>query len=253
MLFILSNVKKYDIMFLGFKKFHLGGISMKYTIEGEPLPVVICTLDAGETMITESGAMSWMSPNMKMETSSNGGVGKMLGRAFSGESLFQNRYTAEGGEGMIAFASSFPGSIRAFEITPTNGIVAQKKAFLASESSVELSVFFQKKVGAGFFGGEGFIMQKLSGQGTVFLEFDGFIKEYELQAGEKMILDNGYLAAMSDTCSVDIQTVAGVKNVLFGGEGLFNTVITGPGHIWLQTMPVSQMAGTLAPYLPGKN
>ncbi len=226
---------------------------MKYTIEGEPLPVVICTLDAGETMITESGAMSWMSPNMKMETSSNGGVGKMLGRAFSGESLFQNRYTAEGGEGMIAFASSFPGSIRAFEITPTSGIVAQKKAFLASESSVELSVFFQKKVGAGFFGGEGFIMQKLSGQGTVFLEFDGFIKEYELQAGEKMILDNGYLAAMSDTCSVDIQTVSGVKNVLFGGEGLFNTVITGPGHIWLQTMPVSQMAGTLAPYLPGKN
>ena len=152
---------------------------MQYSIEGEPLPVVICTLENGETMITESGAMSWMSPNMKMETSSNGGVGKMLGRAFSGESLFQNRYTAEGGQGMIAFASSFPGSIRAFEIGPGNGIVAQKKAFLASESSVELSVFFQKKVGAGFFGGEGFIMQKLSGHGTAFLEFDGFIKEYE--------------------------------------------------------------------------
>ncbi len=226
---------------------------MQYVIEGEPLPVVICTLEAGETMITESGAMSWMTPNMKMETTSNGGVGKMLGRAFSGESLFQNRYTAEGGQGSIAFASSFPGSIRAFEISESNGIVAQKKAFLASESTVELSIFFQKKVASGFFGGEGFIMQKLSGHGTVFLEFDGYIKEYELQAGEKMILDTGYLAAMSDTCSVDIQSVAGLKNMFFGGEGFFNTVITGPGHIWLQTMPVSQMAGTLAPYLPGKN
>ncbi len=226
---------------------------MQYEIEGEPLPVVICKLDAGETMITESGAMSWMSPNMKMETTSNGGVGKMLGRAFSGESLFQNKYTAEGSEGMIAFASSFPGSIRAFEISETNGIVAQKKAFLASESTVDLSIFFQKKVASGFFGGEGFIMQKLSGHGTAFLEFDGYIKEYELQAGEKMILDTGYLAAMSDTCSVDIQSVAGLKNMFFGGEGFFNTVITGPGHVWLQTMPVSQMAGTLAPYLPGKN
>jgi uncharacterized protein (TIGR00266 family) len=225
---------------------------MQYVIEGEPLPVVICTLEAGETMITESGAMSWMTPNMKMETTSNGGVGKMLGRAFSGESMFQNRYTAEGGQGEIAFASSFPGSIRAFEISDGHGIVAQKKAFLASSDTVELSVFFQKKAASGFFGGEGFIMQKLSGHGTAFLEFDGYIKEYELQAGEKMVLDTGYLAAMSDTCSIDIQTVPGLKNMFFGGEGIFNTVISGPGHIWLQTMPVAQMAGSLAPYLPGK-
>ena len=223
---------------------------MKYVIEGEPLPVVICTLDSGETMITESGAMSWMTPNMKMETTSNGGIGKMLGRAFSGESMFQNRYTAQGGEGMIAFASSFPGSIRAFEVAPGQEIVAQKKAFLASTSNVELSVFFQKKVGSGFFGGEGFIMQKLSGQGTVFLEFDGYIKEYDLQAGQSMIIDTGYLAAMSATCSVDIQTVPGLKNMFFGGEGMFNTVISGPGHVWLQTMPVPQLAGSLIPYLP---
>ena len=225
---------------------------MKYSIEGEPLPVVICTLDAGETMITESGAMSWMTPNMKMETTSNGGVGKMLGRMFSGESMFQNRYTAQGGEGMIAFASSCPGSIRAFEIAPGQEIVAQKKAFLASSASVELSVFFQKKVGSGFFGGEGFIMQKLSGQGMAFLEFDGFVKEYDLQAGQSMVIDTGYLAAMSSTCSVDIQTVPGVKNMLFGGEGIFNTVLTGPGHVWLQTMPVPQLAGALVPYLPTK-
>ena len=226
---------------------------MRYSIEGEPLPVVICTLDPGETMITEGGAMSWMTPNMKMETTSNGGVGKMLGRMFSGESLFQNLYTAQGSEGMIAFASSFPGSIRAFEITPGHDIIAQKKAFLASTSGVELSVFFQKKIGSGLVGGEGFIMQKLSGQGTAFLEFDGYVKEYDLQAGQKMVLDTGYLAAMSSTCQMDVQTVPGLKNALLGGEGIFNTVITGPGHLWLQTMPVPQLAGALIPYLPKKS
>ena len=226
---------------------------MKYSIEGEPLPVVICNLDAGETMITESGAMSWMSPNMKMETTSNGGVGKMIGRAFSGEKLFQNRYTAMGGEGLIAFASSFPGAIRPFQIAPGQEIVAQKSAFLASTSGVELSVFFQKRIGSGFFGGEGFIMQRLSGNGIVFLEFDGYIKEYELGPGQSMIIDTGYLAAMSATCSIDIQTVPGLKNIFFGGEGLFNTVITGPGHIWLQSMPVPQLAGVIRPYIPTGN
>ncbi len=225
---------------------------MRYSIEGEPLPVVICTLDSGETMITESGAMSWMTPNMKMETTSNGGVGKMLGRVFTGESMFQNRYTAQGGEGMIAFASSFPGSIRAFEIAPGQDIVAQKKAFLASTSGVELSVFFQKKVGSGLVGGEGFLMQKLSGQGMAFLEFDGFVKEYDLQPGQQMVIDTGYLAAMSSSCKVDVQTVPGIKNAIFGGEGIFNTVITGPGHLWLQTMPVPQLAGALVPYLPSR-
>ncbi len=224
---------------------------MRYSIEGEPLPVVICTLDPGETMITESGAMSWMTPNMKMETS-GGGIGKMLGRAFSGENLFQNRYTAQGGEGMIAFASSFPGSIRAFQIAPGQEIVAQKKAFLASTSGVDLSVFFQRKVGAGLVGGEGFIMQKLSGQGMAFLEFDGFVKEYDLQPGQQMVIDTGYLAAMTATCSIDIQTVPGLKNIFLGGEGIFNTVVTGPGHLWLQTMPVPQLAGSLLPYMPTK-
>lgn len=226
---------------------------MNYSIEGEPLPVVICDLEAGETMITESGAMSWMSPNMKMETTSGGGIGKMLGRAFSGESLFLNRYTAQGGPGHIAFASSFPGSIRAFTVAPGQDIVAQKSAFLASTAGVELSTFFQKRIGSGFFGGEGFIMQKLSGNGVVFLEFDGYVKEYELGAGQQMIIDTGYLAAMSSTCSVDIQTVPGVKNMLFGGEGLFNTVITGPGTVYLQSMPVSQLAGAIRPFIPTGN
>lgn len=220
---------------------------MKYSIEGEPLPVVICELLDGEMMITEKGAMSWMSPNMKMETV-GGGLGKMFGRAFSGESMFQNHYTAMG-DGMIAFASSFPGSIRAFEISPNNEIICQKSAFLASTSDVQLSVFFQKKVGSGFFGGEGFIMQKLSGNGIAFVEFDGYVKEYTLQPGQSMVLDTGYLAAMSSTCKMEIQSVAGLKNKLFGGEGFFNTVITGPGNIWIQSMPMSTMAGALAPFL----
>ena len=226
---------------------------MNYTIEGEPLPAVICNLEDGETMITEKGAMSWMSPNMQMETTSNGGIGKMFGRAFSGESMFVNRYTARNGNGLIAFASSFPGSIRAFNIAPGQEIIAQKSAFLASTAGVELSVFFQKRVASGFFGGEGFIMQKLSGNGVVFLEFDGYIKEYELAPGQQIIIDTGYLAAMTPTCSVEIQTVPGVKNILFGGEGLFNTVVTGPGKIYLQSMPVNQMASTLAPFLPSSN
>lgn len=222
---------------------------MQYSIEGEPLPVVICNLSSGERMITESGAMSWMSPNMKMETV-GGGVGKMFGRMLSGESLFLNHYTAMGGPGMIAFASSFPGSIRAFEIEQGRDLVCQKSAFLASTAGVELSTFFQKRVGSGLFGGEGFIMQRLSGQGVAFVEFDGYIKEYELNDGQSIIVDTGYLAAMDASCSIEIKTVPGVKNMFFGGEGMFNTEITGPGRIYLQSMPINQMAGTLIPYLP---
>ncbi|MBQ7144770.1 MAG: TIGR00266 family protein [Oscillospiraceae bacterium] len=222
---------------------------MKYEIRGEPLPVVICTLENGETMISESGAMSWMSPNLKMETR-GGGAGKMLGRMFSGESLFQNRYTAEGGQGMIAFASSFPGSIRAVQIDPAHPVVVQKSGFLASTAGVELSVFFQRKLGSGFFGGEGFIMQKLSGSGIAFIEIDGSAVEYDLAPGQQLVADTGYVAMMDASCQMDVQTVKGVKNVLFGGEGLFNTVVTGPGRVILQTMPLSGFAGTIASVLP---
>lgn len=225
---------------------------MRYQIQGETLPVVICELEAGERMITEGGAMSWMSPNMKMETTSNGGIGKAFGRAFSGEKMFQNIYTAQGGPGMIAFASSFPGKIVAYDIGPGRELVVQKSGFLASEAGVDLSVFFQKKFGAGLFGGEGFIMQRLSGQGTVFLEFDGHIVEYDLEPGQQIVVDTGYLAAMESTCSIDVRSVPGVKNMVFGGEGIFNTVISGPGHIWLQTMPISNVAGEIARFIPSK-
>lgn len=223
---------------------------MRYEIQGETLPVVICQLEAGEKMITEGGGMAWMSPNMLMETTTNGGIGKAFGRMFTGEKMFQNIYTAQGGEGMIAFASSFPGSVEAFEIGPGQEMILQKSAFLAGEAGVDMSVFFNKKFSSGLFGGEGFIMQKVSGHGMVFAEFDGHVINYELQTGQQIVVDTGHLAAMSATCSMEIQSVPGVKNMLFGGEGIFNTVITGPGKVWLQTMPISNVAGVLRPYLP---
>ena len=222
---------------------------MRYEIQGGNFPVLVCTLDAGEKMITEGGGMSWMTPNMQMETSSNGGIGKMLGRMMTKESLFQNNYTAQGGEGMIAFASSLPGEIVALDIAPGKEYVAQKSAFLASTAGVELSTFFQKKLGAGFFGGEGFIMQKLSGTGTAFIEIDGAAMRYNLAAGQQLIVDTGHVVLMSASCSMDVVTVKGVKNVLFGGEGLFNTVVTGPGEVVLQTLPVPKLAGAIQPYI----
>ena len=223
---------------------------MRYEIKGDTLPVVVCYLENGEKMITERGSMSWMSPNMKMETTSNGGIGKAFGRMFSGEALFQNRYTATGGNGMIAFASSFPGQIVARQIASGQELIVQKSGFLASEEGVDFSIFFQKKFGAGLFGGEGFIMQRLSGNGIAFLEFDGHVVEYELRPGQQIVVDTGYLAAMDATCNMEIQTVPGLKNMVFGGEGVFNTVVTGPGHVWLQTMPISSVAGELLRYMP---
>jgi len=222
---------------------------INYVIEGGNLPVVICYPEAGQTLCTESGAMSWMSPNMKMDTNTGGGIKKMFGRMFSGESLFLNEYTAQGGRGMIAFAASFPGSIIPYEVTPGNGIIVQKRGFLAMEKGLELSVYFQKKLGKGLFGGEGFIMQRITGNGLVFLEIDGYCKEYNLRSGESIVVDTGYLAAMTESCTMDIQPVQGAKNIFLGGEGLFHTRVTGPGKVCLQSMPVIHTAQALAPYL----
>lgn len=222
---------------------------IKYEIEGGNLPVVICYPEVGQTLCTESGAMSWMSPNMIMNTNTGGGIKKMLGRMFSGESLFLNEYTAQGGTGMIAFASSFPGSIIPHQVTPGNGIIVQKRGFLAMEKGLELSVYFQKKLGKGLFGGEGFIMQKVTGNGMIFLEIDGHCKEYELAAGQSIIVDTGYLAAMSESCTMDVEMVSGAKNIFLGGEGLFHTRITGPGKVYIQSMPIINIAERLTPYI----
>ncbi len=223
---------------------------LNYKIEGGHLPVVTCYPEQGQVLVSESGAMSWMSPNMHMETNSGGGVKKALGRLFSGDSLFMNEYTAQGGTGMIAFASRFPGSIIPYEVTPGNGIIVQKKGFLAMEKGLELSVYFQRKLGKGLFGGEGFIMQKITGYGLVFLEIDGHCVEYTLGAGESLIVDTGYLAAMSETCTMDVQSIKGAKNIFFGGEGLFHTRVTGPGKVYIQSMPIWQIAQELIPYMP---
>lgn len=222
---------------------------MNYEVKGGNFPAVICQLEANESMITEGGAMSWMSPNMVMQTRGNG-LGKMLGRMFSNERIFQNVYTAQGGAGEIAFASSFPGDITALEITPGNEYIIQKSAFLASTTGVDLSVYLQKKFSAGLFGGEGFIMQKLSGNGLAFIEIDGSAIRYQLQPGQQIIVDTGHVVMMSASCKMEIQSVKGVKNVLFGGEGLFNTVVTGPGEVVLQTMPTVKLAQALMPYMP---
>jgi uncharacterized protein (TIGR00266 family) len=224
---------------------------MKYEIMGGNLPAVICKLTKGEKIICEGGGMSWMDDVFTMATS-GGGLKKMFGKAFSGESMFMNTYTANA-DGEIAFASSFPGDILAVEIGAGKSIVAQKKAFLACEGGVDMSVFFQKKLSGGFFGGEGFIMEKFTGNGIVFLEVDGSIKEYTLAPGERKIMETGHLVMMEETCSLSVERIKGAKNILLGGEGLFNTVVTGPGKVVIQTMPISKTAELIAGFLPKTN
>ena len=224
---------------------------MQYEIVGAPFPAVVCTLQRGEKMKTEKGSMVWMDPVMSMETT-GGGLGKMFGKMLSGESMFQNIYTAQS-DGRIAFGSSFPGQILPIEIKPGQEFIAQKMAFLASEMGVEIAVHFNQKLGRGFFGGEGFIMQRLSGQGMAFIECDGSLVRYELAAGQQMIVDTGNVLGFTGAVNMEVQRVQGVKNIAFGGEGLFNTVLTGPGTIYLQTMPLSTVADVIAAHMPTQN
>lgn len=224
---------------------------MRYEIKGGSFPVVECQLESGEQMITERGSMVWMSPNMQMQTS-GGGLGRMFSKVLSGESMFQNIYTAKG-NGLIAFGSSFPGQIKPVQISRGQEMIVQKSAFLAAQAGVELSIHFSKKLGAGLFGGEGFIMQRLSGNGIAFVEIDGELVEYELQVGQQIVVDTGNVAGFTPGVQMDIKQVPGMKNMLLGGEGLFNTVLTGPGKVWLQTMPISNVAMAIRPYIPTGN
>ena len=224
---------------------------MRYEIQGGAFPIVVCRLSGGEQMITEKGSMVWMSPNIQMETQ-GGGLGRMFSKAFSGESMFQNIYTARG-DGMITFGSSFPGQIKAVDIGPGREMILQKNAFLAAEAGVELSIHFNKKLGPGFFSGEGFILQRLSGSGTAFVEIDGALVEYELGPGERLVVDTGNGAGFTPGVEMDIQQVPGLKNKLLGGEGLFHTILTGPGRVWLQTMPICNVAASIRPFTPTGN
>ena len=224
---------------------------MQYRIEGGNLPALIINLNPGETIVSEAGGRTWSRGPILTETK-GGSVGKALGRMFSGESLFMSHYTAQG-PAEIAFTSSFPGRIVARELKAGESVICQKSAFLCATQGVELSAHVQKKIGAGLVGGEGFIMQKVTGPGLAFFEFDGYCPEYILQPGEQIVCDTGVMAMMDATCTMDVQMVKGAKNLLLGGEGLFDTVITGPGRVYLQTMTVSSLAKMLVPFLPTKN
>ena len=223
---------------------------MKHEIKGGQYPVVVCSLTAGEQMDCQAGAMMWMTPGITMKTSTGGGLGKMFGRALSGESLFLNTYTAEK-DGIITFGAGIPGSIIPVDIGQQS-IIAQKGSYLAAEKTVESSILIQKKLAAGLFGGEGFIIQKYTGSGIVFVEVFGSTVTYDLVKDQTMIVDSGAFAFAEGTISIDVETIKGLGNILGGGEGLFNTVLKGPGKVWLQTMPLSALAKSIIPFLPSK-
>ena len=222
---------------------------MEYEIQGGSFPIVICTLQKGETMKNETGAMAFMTSDMKMETNTGGGLLKGLGRALAGDTIFLNFFTAQSDNEQIGFSACTPGKILPIRLDGSNTIVGQKNAFLAAEESVDVDIFFKKKLGAGLFGGEGFVLQKFSGNGMLFIEIDGEVIEKELQPGEKLLLDPGHIAAMDESVDFDIERVKGAKNILFG-EGLFFAKLTGPGKVWIQTMPISKLAAALIPFLP---
>ena len=217
------------------------------------MPAVTLTLASGESIYTQSGGMTWMSDGISMTTNARGGFGKSIGRMFMGESIFMVTYTAQRPESTITLASTLPGTIKAFRITPGYELIAQKQSFLCATQGVELSVKWTRRMGAGLFGGEGFILESIKGEGLVFCEIDGSIREYDLAPGEVLKVDTGNVAMFESTVSYEIETVKGFKNVFFGGEGLFLTKLTGPGKVWLQTMTIPGLAARLAPYLPSNN
>ena len=229
-----------------------GITGMEYQIIGTTMQAVVLELDPGETVYSEGGGMSWMNGNIVMQTNTRGGgMGGILKRVVTGESLFLNEFTSQGGKGLVAFASDFPGKIVPVPLAEGQTMIVQRQAFLCAEKTVAMDVHFRKKLGAGFFGGEGFIMQKLTGPGVAFVALDGEIVEYTLAPGETMKVDTGHVGMYEPTVNLDIEMMKGFKNILLGGEGLFLTTLRGPGRIWLQTMPTMNLAQAIASYLPG--
>ena len=223
---------------------------ISYRIDGTTLQVVTIELEVGEVIYSESGGMSWMSANVEMKTHSGGGIGKMFKRAVSGEALFITDFFVNRGRGTVAFACEFPGKIIPFNLKQGESIIVQKDAFMCAEKSVDMDMHFRKRLGTGFFGGEGFIMQRISGPGLAFLEVDGEVVEYDLEPGQHLKVDTGHLAAMEPTVDFDVTMVKGFRNILLGGEGLFLASVRGPGKVWLQTMPMSKLAQKIARFMP---
>ena len=221
-----------------------------FKVVGTTLQAVILNMQRGQHFYSETGSMSWMSDYVNMNTNMGGGLGGLFKRTFTGESLFVVDYVAERDNAMIAFSSDFPGKIVPINLAAGQAMIAQKGSFLVAEKSVNLSIHFRKQLGAGLFGGEGFVLQKFDGPGTFFACFDGEIVEYTLAQGERLKVDTGHVSMFEPTVHYDIEMVKGFKNLLFGGEGLFFTTLTGPGRVWLQTMPMSKLAGAIAQYMP---
>ncbi len=225
-------------------------MTLQYRIEGTTLPVVTITLTPGERIFSSSGGMSWMTQAVEMDTNTGGGLGKMFKRALSGESIFIVDYYVDKGQGEVAFASEFPGKVVDLHLAEGQQMIVQKDAFMCAEKGVDLDMHFRKKLGAGLFGGEGFVLQKLTGAGTAFVNFDGEIVEKELAAGEMLRVDTGHVAMFEPSVEFDVQMMKGFKNILLGGEGLFLATLRGPGKVWLQTMPMSKLAQKVAQYMP---
>ena len=225
----------------------MGGAS--YKVLGTIMQTVVMHLRAGQTVYTETGALSWMQEGIRMDTNMRGGLGGILGRVFTGESLFVANFTAERDNAMIAFSAEFPGKIIPLNLAQGQSIVAQRDSFLAAEKSVNMAVQFQRRFGA-FFGGEGLLMQRFDGPGTVFVALDGEVVEYTLGPGERLKVDTGHVALFEPSVEFSVELVKGFKNILFGGEGLLFATLTGPGRVWLQSMPMSKLAGAIAQYLP---
>lgn len=228
----------------------LGQSGLKYQIIGTTLQAVVIELPVGQQIFSERGGMSWMSANIQMETNMEGGLGGIFKRAFSGESLFMVTFTAQGSTGLVGFSSEFPGKVVPLNLAAGQAVICQKDAFMCAERSVQLDIHFRRKLGAGFFGGEGFIMQKITGPGLAFVELDGEVVEYTLESNQVLKVDTGHVAMFEPTVQFDVEMVRGFKNILFGGEGLFLATLRGPGRIWLQTMPAMNLAKKLAQYMP---
>ena len=225
---------------------------MRYEILGTLMQSVDVYLDVGEAIYTESGGMAWMRGDIEMATNTRGGLMAGLGRALAGESLFMTTYTCRSGQALVVFTPEVPGKVLDFNLAAGQSLICQKDAFMCAESSVKLEMHFRKKLGAGLFGGEGFILQKVTGPGLVFVEIPGEVREYTLGIGERLLVDPGHVAMFEPTIDYDISRVKGVSNILFSGEGLFLATLTGPGRVWLQSMPLSNLAGKLAKYMPAK-
>ena len=226
---------------------------MQFKIEGDPFPTLEISLKKGESIFTEAGAMAWMSEGLNVSANTRGGLMKGLGRALAGESLFMTTYESQSDNAWVTFTIGAPGRIKEFHLEAGQSLICQKDTFLCAEQGVSVEMHFRKQLGAGIFGGEGFILQKISGPGIVFLEIPGDLQERTLAAGEKILIDPGHIAFFEPSVNYDISMVKGIKNVLFAGEGLFLATLSGPGRVWLETLPLSNLAAKLKKYIPTKS